>query len=84
MVYTKISNFTNIDLCAEQFCKTQQLIFKRMKAKILLTLLIINTNLMAQEKFKWLDKSEYPFSANYFQVNNLKLHYIDEGQGVVN
>jgi hypothetical protein len=55
-----------------------------MKAKILLTLLIINTNLMAQEKFKWLDKSEYPFSANYFQVNNLKLHYIDEGQGVVN
>ncbi len=54
-----------------------------MKAKILLTLLIINANLMAQEKFKWLDKSEYPFSANYFQLNNQKLHYIDEGHGEV-
>ena len=54
-----------------------------MKAKFLLTLLIINTNLMAQETFKWVDKSEYPFSANYFQVNNQKLHYIDEGQGEV-
>lgn len=38
---------------------------------------------MAQEKFIWLDRSEYPFFANYFQVNNQKLHYIDEGQGEV-
>lgn len=34
-------------------------------------------------KNNWLDKSEYPFSANYFQVNNQKLHFIDEGQGEV-
>ena len=30
---------------------------------------------------KWLNKAEYPFSANYFIVNGQKLHYIDEGQG---
>lgn len=29
----------------------------------------------------WLNKSEYPFAANYFAVNGQKLHYIDEGQG---
>lgn len=38
---------------------------------------------MAQEKFKWLDRTEYPFSANYFKVNNQNLHYIDEGHGEV-
>jgi len=29
----------------------------------------------------WLDKSEYPFSSNYFDINGQKLHYIDEGKG---
>lgn len=29
----------------------------------------------------WLDKSEYPFTSNYFDVNGQKLHYIDEGEG---
>lgn len=29
----------------------------------------------------WLDKSEYPFSSNYFDINGQKLHYIDEGSG---
>lgn len=29
----------------------------------------------------WLDKTEYPFHSNYFDVNGHKLHYIDEGQG---
>ncbi len=29
----------------------------------------------------WLDKSEYPFNANYFDINEQKLHYIDEGKG---
>jgi pimeloyl-ACP methyl ester carboxylesterase len=29
----------------------------------------------------WLDKSEYPFKSNYFDINGHKLHYIDEGQG---
>lgn len=29
----------------------------------------------------WLDKSEYPFSSNYFDINGQKLHYIDEGRG---
>ena len=29
----------------------------------------------------WLDKSEYPFTSNYFDINGHKLHYIDEGHG---
>ncbi len=29
----------------------------------------------------WLDKSEYPFASNYFDINGQKLHYIDEGNG---
>lgn len=29
----------------------------------------------------WLDKSEYPFIPNYFDINGQKLHYIDEGKG---
>jgi pimeloyl-ACP methyl ester carboxylesterase len=29
----------------------------------------------------WLDKSAYPFIANYFDINGQKLHYIDEGKG---
>ncbi len=29
----------------------------------------------------WLDKSEYPFASNYFDINEQKLHYIDEGNG---
>jgi pimeloyl-ACP methyl ester carboxylesterase len=29
----------------------------------------------------WLDKTEYPFTSNYSDINGLKLHYIDEGQG---
>ncbi len=31
----------------------------------------------------WLDKSEYPFASNYFDVNGQKLHYIDEGKGEI-
>jgi pimeloyl-ACP methyl ester carboxylesterase len=31
----------------------------------------------------WLDRSEYPFTSRYFQVNGESLHYIDEGQGKV-
>lgn len=29
----------------------------------------------------WLNKSEYPFASNYFDINGYRLHYIDEGQG---
>lgn len=29
----------------------------------------------------WLDRSEYPFASNYFDINGQKLHYIDEGKG---
>jgi pimeloyl-ACP methyl ester carboxylesterase len=29
----------------------------------------------------WLDKLEYPFNSNYFDINGQKLHYIDEGKG---
>ena len=31
--------------------------------------------------FNWLDKIEYPFSSNYFEINNVRMHYIDEGEG---
>src|SRR5690606_12849275 len=31
--------------------------------------------------YHWLDKSEYPFISNYFDINGQKLHYIDEGEG---
>lgn len=31
----------------------------------------------------WLDKIEYPFTSNFFDVNGYKLHYIDEGQGQI-
>ncbi|TVR76004.1 MAG: alpha/beta fold hydrolase [Chitinophagaceae bacterium] len=34
-------------------------------------------------KNQWLNKSEYPFNSNYFDVNGQKLHYIDEGKGEV-
>ncbi len=32
---------------------------------------------------RWLDKSEYPFTSMYFDINGNKLHYIDEGKGEV-
>lgn len=31
----------------------------------------------------WLDKSAYPFSSNFFNINGQNLHYIDEGKGEV-
>ena len=31
----------------------------------------------------WLDREEYPFRPNYFEVNGNRLHYVDEGQGPV-
>lgn len=36
---------------------------------------------MAQHQFKWLDRDEYPFQSNYFNINGVNLHYIEEGQG---
>ena len=32
---------------------------------------------------QWLDKSEYPFTSNYFDINGTRLHYLDEGKGEV-
>lgn len=29
----------------------------------------------------WLDKSAYPFTSHFFDLNGYKLHYIDEGKG---
>ncbi len=29
----------------------------------------------------WLDKSEYPFNSNFYEINGQQLHYIDEGKG---
>lgn len=29
----------------------------------------------------WLDKNEYPFTSNYFEINGQRLHFIDEGKG---
>lgn len=36
---------------------------------------------MVPQEFNWLDKNEYPFQSNYFNIEEQKLHYIDEGQG---
>ncbi|MBE0662710.1 MAG: T9SS type A sorting domain-containing protein [Bacteroidales bacterium] len=33
--------------------------------------------------FDWLDKSEYPFRHNYFSMNGLNLHYINEVETIV-
>lgn len=38
---------------------------------------------MAQEKFEWLDKTEYPFSSKFFTINETNLHYVDEGDGEI-
>lgn len=29
----------------------------------------------------WLDTSEYPFASNYFTINGIRMHFIDEGHG---
>lgn len=29
----------------------------------------------------WLNRLEYPFTSNYFNINGQKMHYIDEGKG---
>ena len=34
-------------------------------------------------KNKWLNKNEYPFTPNYFQINDHQMHYVDEGAGEV-
>ncbi|MCU0339679.1 MAG: alpha/beta fold hydrolase [Spirosomaceae bacterium] len=31
----------------------------------------------------WLDTNEYPFSSKFFDINGVRLHYIDEGQGPI-
>jgi haloalkane dehalogenase len=31
----------------------------------------------------WLDRTEYPFAAHYFQTEHGQMHYVDEGQGEV-
>lgn len=40
-------------------------------------------NLSAQNTLypKWLDRTEYPFQSNYFELSIGKMHYIDEGNG---
>lgn len=37
-------------------------------------------NLSAQNP-KWLDRNEYPFESNYFELPMGKMHYLDEGKG---
>lgn len=31
--------------------------------------------------YSWIDKTEYPFKSNYYEINGCQLHYIDEGEG---
>jgi pimeloyl-ACP methyl ester carboxylesterase len=42
---------------------------------------ILNECLNNKMDTQWLDKSEYPFTSNYSDINGYKLHYIDEGKG---
>ena len=34
-----------------------------------------------ENKYTWLNKNEYPFKSNYFDINGQALHFIDEGNG---
>lgn len=36
---------------------------------------------MTQQQPTWLDRTEYPFTSRYFDINGQRMHYIDEGQG---
>ncbi len=36
---------------------------------------------MAENNYQWLDRKEYPFRSNYFEINGQRMHYIDEGTG---
>ena len=38
---------------------------------------------MANDSKKWLNRREYPFRPNFFEINGQKMHYIDEGDGNV-
>lgn len=33
--------------------------------------------------FNWLNKKEYPFENKYYEINGVKMHYVDEGEGDV-
>ncbi len=37
---------------------------------------------MKSQNKSWLDKKEYPFNSNYFDLPMGKMHYVDEGTGV--
>mgnify|MGYP000515269386 CR=1 FL=1 len=41
---------------------------------------MIASNIQAQE---WIDKSLYPFDSHFLELENGKLHYIDEGKGEI-
>lgn len=36
---------------------------------------------MTTENKSWLDRKEYPFNSNYFELPIGKMHYVDEGKG---
>ncbi len=36
---------------------------------------------MPDKSYSWLDRQAYPFTHKYFDVENHKMHYVDEGQG---
>ncbi|MES2459137.1 MAG: hypothetical protein V4671_01040, partial [Armatimonadota bacterium] len=35
----------------------------------------------AERNPDWVDSTEYPFAPRYFQTDEGRLHYVDEGQG---
>ncbi|MCR9017008.1 alpha/beta fold hydrolase [Aquiflexum gelatinilyticum] len=43
------------------------------------TLTSLSPNVKKQSD--WLDKNEYPFPSQFFEIGNQKLHFIDEGNG---
>jgi len=36
---------------------------------------------MTTENKSWLDRKEYPFKSNYFDLSIGKMHFVDEGEG---
>ena len=37
---------------------------------------------MTSENKTWLDRNEYPFKSNYFNLPLGKMHYVDQGEGI--
>jgi haloalkane dehalogenase len=52
-----------------------------MKLTAVVSLIFINIMVLNSQTPDWLDKEMYPFKSNYFDLDGVKMHYVDEGSG---